>query len=357
MAKLVDAVDSKSAECEFMPVQVRPKAIIVYLMGITEKKGLALYLIKVLTEYSDEDHPLTQNQIIFYIEKDFNATYSRKTISNGIKFLEDLDYDIVKVKSGIFLGERIIEPSQLSFILDGLLSSRSISGNDTLKLSKQLFKCLSKYKRKDYSYIINSNDVNKSDLGIFFNIDQILDAIKNNKMISFNYGIYDLNKKLVPRNNSKIYLASPYYLVNNLSRYYLLCKLNADDKVRIFRVDYLMNIEVLDQKRESMKNVFGDSFQISKYLNEHIYLFDGKAIEAKVELDGELAVNYVVDWFGKNVEISEVDGKYYAKITSNENALFYWCLQYGRHIKVISPKSLVNRIIEENKKNLEKYLV
>ena len=332
-----------------MSVQVRPKA---FINMTKEKKKLPLYLLNVLTEYSDENHPLTQKQILFYIENDYHVSYDRKTIGSTISLLEELDYDIVKTKEGVYLGERIIEPSQLSFIIDGLLSSRSISGKDTLKLSKQLFKNFSKYKRKDYSYVIKSNEVSKSNSGIFYTIDLILDAIKDNKMISFNYGIYDVNKNLVPRNDSKVYIVSPYYLINNLSRYYLLCR-HGDKDISIFRVDYMMNVETRKEKR--VKDVISDSFSISDYLNEHIYPFGGDAIEANIELDGELAVNYVVDWFGANVDITKKDNKYYAKVVSNESSLFYWCLQYGRLIKVLSPKSLVDRIVEENKKSIEKY--
>ena len=320
-------------------------------MGLNEKKGLALYLLNVLTEYSDENHPLTQNKIIEYIENDYGTSYERKTISSGVKFLEDLDYDIIKVKEGIYLGERIIEPSQLSFIIDGLLSSRSINGKDTATLSKQLCKCVSKYQRKDYTYIIRSNEVNKSNTGIFYTIEQIHDAIKNNKQICFKYGIYDINKNLVPRKDGKIYQVSPFYLVNSLSRYYLLCKYKGD-QVSVFRVDYIIDVEVSSLPREKMND---DDFTISKYLNEHIYLFGGNSVKAKIELENEDAINYIVDWFGSNVEISKEKDKYIAEVESNESSLFYWCLQYGRLIKVISPKSLVNKIVEENKRIIEKY--
>lgn len=328
-------------------------------MALNEKKGLPLYLLRVLTEYSDEEHPLTQNQIIHYINNDYHVLYERKTISSSIKFLEDLNYDIVKVKEGIYLGERVIEPSQLSFIIDGLFSSRSISPKETLSLSNQLFKCVSRYKRKDYSYIVKSKDITKSNSSLFYNIDLILEAINKNKKISFCYGNYDLNKKLVPRYDGQRYVVSPYYLVNSLSRYYLLSKNGKyeGNQISVYRVDYIMDISIEEEKRENKKDIFGEDFSIDKYLNEHVYLFGGNVINAKIEVENESAIGYLADWFGNNVNIYKENDKYFAEIRSNEYSLFYWCLQYGRFIKVISPKSLVKKIVEESTSIINKYKI
>ena len=47
--------------------------------------------------------------------------------------------------------------------------------------------------------------------------------------------------------------------------------------------------------------------------------------------------------------------KLYASIKCNENALYYWIMQYSSVMKVISPESLVNKVKEGLKKALDKY--
>ena len=322
-----------------------------------EKRGLVYYLLKVLVEYSDEEHLLTQKEIIKHIENIFHVTYDRKTIASGLKFLEDNGVDIYKGDTGICLGERLIELNEFSFIVDALFSSRSISPIETKKLYEQLSKCFSKYQRKEYEYVYKVNDVTKSNNDVFHNIYMISEAISKKKKISFLYGGYDDTKKLVPRNNGDRYVVSPYYLVNSLSRYYLLSSNDKYEEKRIstYRVDFLLDIAIEDERSENKKEIFGENFSIDTYLNEHIYLFGGEVVNAKIQLENETAINYIVDWFGNNASIYKEKDKYFADIRSNEDSLFYWCLQYGRLIKVITPKSLVNKIVDENKKILEKY--
>ena len=221
----------------------------------------------------------------------------------------------------------------------------------------QLVKCVSRYKRKDYSYIHKSKDVTKSNSDLFYSIELISDAINKNKKISFCYGVYDENKKLVPRYNGLRYIVSPYYLVNSLSRYYLLSSndKHEESQISVYRVDYIMDIKIEEEKRSNKKGIFGENFSIDTYLNDHIYLFGGDVINAKIEIENESAIAYIVDWFGNNAKIYKENNKYYSDIRSNEDSLFYWCLQYGRLIKVFSPKTLVKKIIDENKKILAKY--
>ena len=48
--------------------------------------------------------------------------------------------------------------------------------------------------------------------------------------------------------------------------------------------------------------------------------------------------------------------KLYASIKCNENALYYWIMQYSSVMKVISPESLVNKVKDGLRKALDKYI-
>ncbi len=183
--------------------------------------------------------------------------------------------------------------------------------------------------------------------------------MKTGKRVGFQYLAYDKNGNETTRRDGFEYIVSPYYLINNFGKYYLLC--NYREKYRAlqtFRVDYMINVRIkedwnikrMKDLKEGIKN-----FSISKYINDHIYMFGGDSIDATFELDNERGILIVKDWFGENSKISYKDDKILAHVRCNETALYYWTLQYADVIKVISPISFVDKIKEGLKEALKRY--
>ena len=152
----------------------------------SSKKLSILYILEVLREYSNETHPLTQDEILNKIYNIYGMECERKSIGANIDLLIDLGYDIVKLKKGSYLGQREIEPSEVTFLIDAIFSSKSIDGENSKKLAKKLTGFLSRYDRKNYNYIYNANRIARTDnKQVFYNIDTIHSAIEQNKRISF----------------------------------------------------------------------------------------------------------------------------------------------------------------------------
>ena len=57
---------------------------------IENKKSSIILILKVLEEYTDEDHLLTQQQIIDKISQLYNIDLERKSVSNSISLLIEL---------------------------------------------------------------------------------------------------------------------------------------------------------------------------------------------------------------------------------------------------------------------------
>ena len=79
-----------------------------YMALESNKKLYIMYLLKVLREESDENHPLKQAEIISKIKSKFNVdNIDRKTISRTIDSLVDMGVDIVKLDAGgCYLADR-----------------------------------------------------------------------------------------------------------------------------------------------------------------------------------------------------------------------------------------------------------
>ena len=327
---------------------------------IENKKASILLILKVLEEYSDEEHFLTQQDIIDKVYQLYGIELERKSVAFSISLLQELDYDINKSpRGGYALLARSFDNSEIRYIVDSLFSSKAISGKQASELAKKLNACLSRHQRKDYNFIYKCNEINRSDnKDIFYTLELIEEAKRRGKRISFQYLTFDENGKVATKRDGYRYIVSPYYSVNSNGRYFLIC--NYREKYRPitwFRIDFIINPKIEEEwpikPLESLEEM--KDFDIAKYLNDNIYLLDGEVITATIELEKPDSVIFVKDWFGNNAKIYKKDGKLYANIKSNESALFYWYMQYSETLKVISPQSLIDRIKKEAQSILEKY--
>lgn len=322
------------------------------------KKVILLYILDILKEYSNKNYLLTQKDIVNKLKLIYDISVDRKMIAYNIEILIDYGYDIVKgSKGGYYLNEREFDESEIKFLVDALFSSNVITSNNAHSIIKKLYSSLSKYDRKDFTYVYKVKDVNRTkNNNVFLNIELINEAIKNNKQIAFNYLQYNQEGKLIQRKEGKLYFVSPYYLINNGGKYYLLCSHNYDDHSN-YRLDLMDNVSIIEKDRKPISEIksLGENFDISKYLNDHIYMFGDDIINAKIEIINPECITYIKEWFSSNSSISNVDNKLIANIKSDSYALFYWCLQYQEYIKVLEPKSLVNNIVNTLEESLNKY--
>ena len=314
---------------------------------IENKKSSILLVLKVLEEYSDENHYLTHQQIIDKIYELYGIELERKSIANSLSLLEELDYDIVKgSQKGFALLSRNLESSEVTFLVDAIYSSKSISGKQAKELAKKVSAGLSKYDRKNYDILNKSTEVARtSNTEVFLNIEIINEAIKRNKWVSFQYMEYNDQGEEVPRFNGYFFKASPCYLINNFGRYYFLGYRTQHDSVNTYRLDYMKNVSIIeDQDRldPSTLDEFKHYKSITDYVNEHIYMFGGETIEVKMKLNNPKVIQYIYDWFGQNAKIYKDGDDLMARVKCNRTAFFYWVMQYGEHLLIISPQDMID---------------
>lgn len=155
----------------------------------SNKKLLILYVLQVLKEYSDENHPLMQEEISRKIYSIYGMTSERKAIGANIQSLIDYGYDIRPIKGrGVYLGERELEASEIALLVDSIFSNRSINAVNSKQLAEKLYSCLSKYNRKRFNYVYKVGEIAKSDnKQIFLTIEILQEAIGSGKKVSFDY--------------------------------------------------------------------------------------------------------------------------------------------------------------------------
>lgn len=329
---------------------------------MNNKKSSIILILNVLKKYSDEKHPLTQEKIINIIKKENGIDLERKSIGRNINTLIDLDYSIEHTHDGYYLSEREFEESEVSYLIDAIFSSKSMTGKYASDLSEKILKTQSCYVQKKYTYVSKSNNITRTiNPEFFLNINLINEAIDKNKVITFNYLQYNEYGKMVPKNTDFLYKVCPYYLINNDGKYYLLgtfYKENPPYNLVTYRIEFMRDLQIddsLNRIDETLVKGLGENFKIDDYINTHIYMFNDEIINAKLLITDIQTVTAILDTFGKNATISKTPKGAIASIKCDESSLFYWCLQYNESVMILSPKKFRERMFMNLKMVLRKY--
>ena len=182
---------------------------------IQPKKLMIINILDILKKYSDEDHRLTQKDIIELLKRDYNMTVDRKSVKSNLMNLIEAGYHINYseiTRSGKDGEENTVltdwylthdfTDSELRLLIDGLLFSEHIPYRQRMQLIKKLEGLSSVYFRSKVKHIYNVSDSSISNAQLFYTIDILDEAIEKKKQVEFEYCSYDVDKKLHQRKGS-----------------------------------------------------------------------------------------------------------------------------------------------------------
>ena len=328
-------------------------------MPTLEPKKLALLRIwQILLKHSDYDHPLTQEDIISYLYKEYGIEMERKAVGKNIADLRDAGIDIGSRRAGSYIDSREFEDSELRLLIDGVLQSKHITAKHSKDLIEKLCGLSNKYFKSHVKNVYSVNDWSKTDnQALFYNIDVIDEAIANGKMVEYDYNKYGVDKKLHKTSFARL---SPYQLILHNQRYYLMGYSSYWGNMTFHRLDRITNMRVSDRAATPITEVEGyergiDYKQIASTM-PYMYTDAPERIEFVAD---ERIVDQIVDWFGLDIKMSAIPdtpGKVKVDLLASPNAMEHWALQYLNYVEVTKPESLRGRIKTalENARNIYK---
>lgn len=323
--------------------------------NLEPKKLALLRILQIFKNYSDYNHPLKQEDIAIHLEREYGIILERKAISRNISLLKEAGYEIESTREGSFLLEREFEDSELRMLIDGVLSSRYIAARHSKDLIEKLCGMSNKYFRSHVKNIYSVNEWTRTDnQALFYNIELIDDAIIRGKQIQFDYNKYGLDKKL---HKSSTNQASPYQLILHNQRYYLMCRNEYWGNLGFYRVDHITNVVVTEKPVVPITNLEGYENGINyKELSTSLpYLYTDK-IERLEFVAQKVIVDQIVDWFGTDITITELDDKQMrVSLKASPNAMEHWAMQYINYVEIIKPIKLRDKIRDNIKAADEKY--
>ena len=313
------------------------------------KKMLNMLILEILRNYTDEDHSLTQQEIIKLLELNYGMDCDRRSVKNNVLSLKELGEECgfeISMEKGYRLISREFDDAELRILIDSVLFSKSISTRQAKDLIKKIRNLASKYFNAKVSHVCNLPEFNRTiNKQAMYSMDVINDAIAEKRKINFIYNDIGTDFKLHPRREEP-YVVNPYQIVANNGRFYLICNYDKYDNVAHFRIDRMTDVHELEEKIKPMKEVpeLDGRLNLPKHMAEHIYMFNGPSSAIKLATTADM-MSDLVDWFGTDFKILEQDGdKIVVRLNCNEKAMRFWALQYGPYVEVLGPESLRKQV-------------
>lgn len=348
------------------------------------KKLLIIAILDILQRYSDEDHRLSQKDIVDMLKKDYDMTIDRKTVRRNILDLIGCGYNIeysekirmIPAKDPL-TGEDMTEESyvwtdfyfehqftdgELRLLIDSILFSNHVPYNQCRQLVEKLEGLSNVYFRSRVGHITRLQDSRTDNKQLFLNIELIDEAIGKNRKISFKYLEFGTDKKAHIKKRTdgreRIYKISPYQMAAKEGKYYLICNYDKYDDISNYRVDRITDIKILDEPAkpfESLNFSNGQALDIAGYMKEHPYMYSGKNVKVKFRINRPM-ISDIIDIFGTDVSFSDEDdtGVTVSAVT-NEQAMEQFAKNFAPDVIVLEPKSLREKVKNDLLRAFESY--
>lgn len=312
------------------------------------QKQKILYILKYLKEKSDEEHPVSTQEIIDYLmQQDILA--DRKTIYSDIAELTDFGYDIEYKKArsdgGYYLTEQEFELPELKLLVDLVQSAKFITQKKSEAMIKKLTTFTSASEARKLSrQVYVARRIKNENESIYYAVDEIHRAIGEGCAIEFHYVFHDADKKEILRREGKAYLVSPWALTWNDECYYMIGFDHEAECIHHYRVDRMRDTKMQDLQRIGQEAF--EHFDLADYCNKTFHMFAGPEVYVVLLVKNEYA-DVIFDRFGKDIQVHKrTDGYFTTMVPVMVSGQFFgWLSGLGSGCRIQSPIEVRNEYL------------
>ena len=349
------------------------------MCAMQPKKLLIMNILDILKKYTDENHRLSQKEIIEILDNEYDMQIDRKSVKRNLMNLIEFGYDIeysetirmTKNKEGKkeesfilsdFYLNRDFSDGELRLLIDSLLFSRHIPHSQCMELIEKLEGLSNIYFKSRIKHISTFTDGKLDNKQLFYTIDVLDEAISKQKQVSFFYYEYGTDKKLHfrkrPDGSVREYIINPYQMAAKEGKYYLICNYDKYNDISNYRIDRIAEIKLLDTPTKPFEKLDGAEkrrLNLGKYMDEHIYMFSSKTVRTKFRITKPM-ISDVIDMFGNDLKFTDETDSY-VTVTANVNemAMLQFSKSFAPDVVVLEPKSLKDKLIAEAENTLKIY--
>lgn len=312
----------------------------------TNQKFKLYYLAKIMTEKTDDEHYITMPQILKMLAE-YGITAERKSIYKDLKDLEELGIEVegeaVENRYHYHVVGRQFELPELKLLVDAIQSSKFITVKKSNELIRKLETLVSRYDAaKLQRQVFVSGRIKTMNESIYYNVDEIHNAIAENKKIRFQYYQWNVKKEMKLRHDGAYYHISPWGLSWDNENYYLVGYDSGADMIKHYRVDKMLHIYMSDEKREG--EAYFNRLDMAVYTKKSFGMFGGEEEHVKLHMHNDLA-GVIIDRFGKDVVMMPADEDHFIVYVDVRvsRRFFCWVFALGDGAKIVGPKRVARQ--------------
>lgn len=323
-----------------------------------------LVILKLLIEKTDEEHRLNIGEIGYLLERRTGKHFDKKTIRRNLLELSDfldksdlgftinfdesadrytIDGDIQKIRKGWHI-ERDMTAEELQIVILSLYSLKNLSAKRTNDIVKKLTALSGDYFNSKALELEAIKQKNGGVENTLINTALLVQAKNEKVVVSFKHGRFDARTKRFV-NRGEAFKASVYYIVVDGSRLYAVLHRHNGAKAEIenLRVDRMLDLRFEDKEAFIPLNAVDKDFSLKNHIQNGLMMFCGEYINTVFEAD-DCILPQVIDYFGRNVSITNENNINIVRAKVNFQAMKLWALENLENARILEPKSLVSEI-------------
>ena len=315
----------------------------------SEQKIRLLVLYDILKSESDEERPLSTNELIEKLAE-YGITATRQTIYDDIEMLNAFGYEILCNHgryNRYFVGDRTFELPEVQILLHAVGASKSLSAKKSAvltdkiaELTDKIAELLGNVQADKVKDLLTENECEYGNEAIYYSIDTITTALIEKHKLSFLY--FDIGSKgeRIYRKGKERYEVNPLGMVYSGECFYLVCFHDKYGNPASYRIDKMDEVRVEDEPITKKKEY--DKFDLKAYKRETFSMYYGEKTDVTLSFPKEL-FDIVVERFG-DIPISSRGTDYLIKPTIRVSKTFFaWLTMFEGKIKIISPQEVVGQ--------------
>ena len=328
-------------------------------MARGKKQKLKLfYLYKIMHEETDRTHHLTMTQIIEKLGS-YGVEADRKSLYDDIETLAVFGIQIKKKRVGAYTyyyaANRPFELAEMKFLVDAVQASKFISEKETKVLISKLLDLVSMNDARMLERDVHvPGRIKNMDESVYHTVDVLFRAMNDDRQLRFLYFRWNVEGKPELRRQGDYYTVSPWALYYDDEKYYLVGYDHLHKEIRHYRVDKMLNAEILDAKRKGVTKYRQQNRE--QYTQQHFRMYGGEMQTVTLLCENDLA-NVILDQFGRDTKLTKVDEEHFevSVEVAVSNQFFGWVIALGDSVRIVGPQNVVQQMKEVGKKVLEHY--
>lgn len=304
-------------------------------------KQKLIRLIEILVKHTDEEHGITIAEIIEKLAG-YGISAERKSLYDDFLVLEELGISVLKTRgrqTRYYIDGLIFEIAELKMLVDAVQSSKFITAKKSRDIIARLESFTSVHHRRELSRQVYVEDrVKTANPASMYTVDAVHSAINSDSRLRFHYFEYDSEKKKRLRRDGEFYSVSPLALIWSEENYYLVAYEEDSEKIKHFRIDKMVDVTPLDEKRT--KNELTSSFSPSDYPQKSFAMYGGREELVTLECRERLA-GVMIDRFGTEPTFHKTDfGFKFSVRVMLSPTFFAWAMGFADEMRILAPDSV-----------------